>query len=700
MPKLDLQKLNSEQKKAVLHGSGPLLILAGAGSGKTNTMTHRIAHLIAERGVSAQNILGLSFTNKASKELKERVRKLITNSAGARAAEGLVVSTFHSLCVRILREFGSRIGYSSNFTIIDSGDQTDTIRSILKNIKVDDRKFDPQWLLFNIGRAKNLMLEGDALNEFLLAQVGPKAAYDLYPIVLQSTYSKYVEQLRAQNAMDFDDLLANTVRLLGHADIRSKLSKRFQHILVDEYQDTNQAQFALLQYLTCEHQNLCVVGDDDQSIYAWRGADPSHILGFKKHYPDAQTLVLSRNYRSTEIILEAANSVIEKNTKRFPKRLVAVRDRGEPIQMITVEDDRSEADTVVRLIRDLIEHQKRPFSDFAILYRSNAQSRIFEEALRLDRIPYKLVGAMSFLDRKEIKDALSYFRLILNHQDDTAFRRIINWPARALGKTTLEKLNQAALAQGKSLWESATDAAIDIPEKTKSTLLGFIHVIQQLRVQLASCATADTPGPVLRAKVAEWAVQMLSTLQFKTAMFEEEDEPKNAERRFESVLEIANAIGMMEIDQPTDLERTPQGLLQSYLTRLSLDSKEEEKEETKNAVTMMTLHGSKGLEYPVVFLVGLEDGYLPHQRSIDGAEDLSEERRLFYVGMTRARDVLLLTKAQNRIRYGKPMPRQPSRFLTDLPPDLILDRTQETKQRDQTELNDKLEALKNLFLRN
>jgi len=681
--KLDLSRLNPEQRNAVLHGDGPLLILAGAGSGKTNTMTHRIAYLIAERGVPASRILGLSFTNKAAAELKERVKKLVGKTAGDRASKGLIVSTFHSLCVRILREFASKVGYTPQFSILDPNDQVSIVREILRYIKIDERKFDPSWVLFQIGQAKNRFLSGDAAAEFFDALKGPKIAYDDYSIALQSVFPRYQERLRLLNAMDFDDLLFNAVTLLEkHRDVRESLSRRFKYILVDEYQDTNPAQFRLLQALTSTHSNLCVVGDDDQSIYAWRGADPTHILHFDRYFPETRKIILTRNYRSTDVILKAANEVIAKNTKRFPKSLWSERSHGAPIHTVAVEDDRAEGQMVVEEIAKRAEERAikqdgqtvyKPWKDFAILYRSNAQSRLFEEAMRLHQVPYKLVGALSFLDRKEVKDTLCYWKLVLNPSDDTAIRRVINWPVRGIGKTSIETIHQFSVQHQLSFHESmlAHEVQNELNERARKGIRQFADLLAQLR---ASLETATTPS-----EVSEWAKQSLAAIGAKKALQEDEDEDvAKALKRFESIEELANAIGMMEPTAPTE-GSTLAGvdILQEYLSQLVLNAKEEEdkdKESDQNAVTVMTLHGAKGLEFPVVFLVGLEDGNLPHQRTIDEGTDLSEERRLFYVGITRAKDELYLTRCKNRIRYGKAIPRNPSRFLEDIPQDLLIER--------------------------
>jgi DNA helicase-2/ATP-dependent DNA helicase PcrA len=690
--RLDLSRLNPEQRAAVLHTEGPLLILAGAGSGKTNTMTHRIAYLITEKGIPANRILGLSFTNKAATELKDRVRGLVKKVAGDGAAKGLIVSTFHSLCVRILREYADRIGYTREFSILDPSDQEAIVREILKSINIDSKKFDPAWILFQIGQAKNKFLEGDEAHAFFDGLKGPKVSFEEYPIAVQSVFPKYQERLKLLNAMDFDDLLYNAVTLLeAHEEVRKGLSWRFQYILVDEYQDTNPAQFRLLEALTCTHRNLCVVGDDDQSIYAWRGADPAHILGFDAHFEGTKRIILSRNYRSTENILKAANEVIAKNPKRYPKELWSGKGEGSPLHLVAVEEDRAESLMVVEEIRKLSLERAQAsgggpenvfWNDFAILYRSNRQSRIFEEALRLHQVPYKLVGALSFLDRKEVKDILCYWKLVLNPKDDPALRRVINWPARGIGKASIEAIHEESVRRGCSFYEAMIDPTVTdgLNERAKKGIGHFLGTLSDLKHGLQSIKLEDFQNQeeMFLSAISEWARNSLERVGAKLALQAEEDDLAKAQRRFENIDELASSIGMMDLAPlpPGETSKNAESVLQEFLSQLVLNSKEEEdeKDTPQNAVTLMTLHGAKGLEFPVVFLVGLEDGNLPHQRTIDEGTDLSEERRLFYVGITRAKEVLYLSRAKNRIRYGKAVPRNPSRFLADIPEDLLLER--------------------------
>jgi DNA helicase-2/ATP-dependent DNA helicase PcrA len=695
---LKLNHLNSRQRDAVLHAFGPLLILAGAGSGKTSTMAYRIAHLIAERHVPGDAILGLSFTNKAAAELKERVTKLVTENVGRKATRGLTITTFHSLCARLLRAHADRLGFQTNFTILDQNDQTDVLRQVLRNIRIDDRKFDPDVILFEIGQAKNRFLSASEAEVYFLES--GKLAQD-YAIAAASAFGHYQDQLKVLNSMDFDDLIYYTVSLLEKdEEIRDKYNYKFRHVLVDEYQDTNAAQFKILKLLTQKQQNLCVVGDDDQSIYAWRGADPTHILGFKNQFPTAQVVSLEQNYRSTSRILEAANHVIEKNSNRYPKTLWSDRGTGEPLTEVVVEDDRAESEFVAEEIVRRTQDQSRAWSDFAILYRSNSQSRVFEEALRRRGIPYKIVGGISFLARKEVKDVLSYWKLVANSKDDASLRRILNWPARGIGKTSVEALGKHAFDHGIPIYSALSEAPKLAPKASHSIYL-FRDLLEGLKTRLQSVAANGIA-------VAEWAKDSLDRIQAKKAIEEECDDPVQAARKWENIDELIHSIGQFKMDEtsidaaptspgittpiapdfgpdgsliPTVVEApTKNGMhfLQEFINRMTLEAQEAEKDEEdkdskKNQVTLLTLHGAKGLEYPFVFLVGLEEGFLPHKRTLEEVNsDFGEERRLCYVGITRAKDHLFLLRANNRIRYGKPIPRYPSRFLAEIPKDLIV----------------------------
>ena len=694
---VNLNQLNAQQREAVLHPLGPLLILAGAGSGKTSTMTYRIAHLIADRHVSAENILGLSFTNKAATELKDRVKRLVIEQAGKRAIKGLTITTFHSLCARMLRSHAECLGFQKNFTILDQNDQLDVLKQVLKQIHIDDRRFDADVILFQIGQAKNKLLSPDQAQEYFL-ETG-KLASD-YAIATASCFPKYQEQLKLLNAMDFDDLIYQTVRLLEqHPDVRSLYNALFRHILVDEYQDTNPSQFRILRLLTERQQNICVVGDDDQSIYAWRGADPTHILEFSHHYPAARVIALEQNYRSTSRILEAANRVIENNKTRYSKKLWSDRGLGEPITEVIVEEDRAEAEFVAQEIQKRLRELSFQCKDFAILYRSNAQSRLFEVALRRNGIPYKIVGGLSFLARKEVKDVLSYWRIISNSKDDAALRRIINWPARGIGKTSIESLSDWAFQNHQPLFQSLENTQ-QLSPKAATAVQGFREMILSLHAELVSL-------PALPELVSQWAKRSLERLKIQAALLEDSDDPVQAAKKWENVEELIHSIGQMK---PEDGLQTGEDFLREFLNRMALEANEEEKSQDdpeddfqKNQVTLLTLHGSKGLEYRMVFLVGMEDGFLPHKRTIDEAVDFGEERRLCYVGITRAKEHLFLTRAKNRIRYGKPVPRTPSRFLQEIPQDLLVKvdeshspdfSSQEARQEHETKVKDYLAQIR------
>jgi DNA helicase-2/ATP-dependent DNA helicase PcrA len=679
MSKLNLDHLNSRQREAVLHANGPLLILAGAGSGKTSTMAYRIAHLIAERNIAPTDVLGLSFTNKAAHELKERVSKLISKASGPQTTRGLVISTFHSLCVRLLRTHAERLGFQNDFSIVDRADQKDILRTIFKNLNVDDRKFDHDVILSEIGQAKSRFLQGDLAQSFFLESGRLPGAYQ---VATAEAFDKYQGQLKILNSMDFDDLLFYGVKLLETCeDVRAHYNARFRYILVDEYQDTNPSQFKLLELLTQRQKNICVVGDDDQSIYSWRGADPAHILGFDQHYPGARTITLDQNYRSTSRILEAANKVISNNSKRHPKKLWSDRGEGEPITEVVLEEDREEAEWVSDEILRRTEGENfvpgsvalqggnQQWKNFAVLYRSNPQSRIFEEAFRRKKIPYKIVGGMSFLDRKEIKNVLCLWRLVVNHSDDASLRRILNWPARGIGKGAFEALNDHAFQSSLPLFSSLTCASEVAPRAAGAVGL-FRDSILALRQSLETT-------PLDNVALVQWARSSLEKMGVKKAIEEESEDPIQFAKKWENVEELLHSLGQIKLDGETTFS-SPIAVVQEYLSRMALQAQEEEEDKDEkdqsdaNQVTLLTLHGAKGLEYPVVFLVGMEDGYLPHQRSIEESADLSEERRLAYVGITRARDHLILTRAKNRIRYGKPVPRYRSRFLNEIPAELIL----------------------------
>lgn len=668
-----LHTLNDRQRQAVLHDQGPLLILAGAGTGKTNTMTHRIAFLMAERGVAPHQILGLSFTNKAATELKERVQKLASTRLGAQATRGLIISTFHSLCVRVLRTHSEKLGFQSNFSILDSSDQRDVLKDILKRINIDDRRFDIDRILFEIGQAKNRFLQVSQAEEYFLNQ--SRLPHD-YALAAATAYQHYQDQLLALNSMDFDDLLYRTVQLFQlHEDVRRSYNQRFRYLLVDEYQDTNPAQFKLIRLLTEQTQNLCVVGDDDQSIYGWRGADSTHILEFKNQFPEAEVIVLDQNYRSKTSILDAANHVIKNNSKRHPKSLWSERGEGEPLSEIIVDDDRAEAQLVADEIWLRLKKDHRIWKDFAVLYRSNSQSRAFEEAFRRAKIPYTIVGGNSFLERREIKDSLALFRTLINPDDEASLRRLLNWAGHGIGRTTLQTLSDHAFSKKISLYRTFQSAS-ELTPRAATALSEFGGKIELLRSRLEKTPTESSA-------IVAWAKSALELFDIRRAIEADATDAVIANQKSDNVEELLHSLGALKESElrESHSELNASLWVREFLQRMALEAqleddekekKEQDEPAQKNQVTLLTLHGAKGLEYPVVFLVGMEEGFLPHRRSLEEAADLSEERRLAYVGITRARDQLILTRAKQRIRFGKPVPRLRSRFLDEIPKESIL----------------------------
>ena len=669
---LDLTKLNPHQREAVLHGSGPLLILAGAGSGKTNTMAHRIAYLLSAKKHLGTEILGLSFTNKAAKELKERVIRMAGPLVPESRLKGLTVSTFHSFCVKLIRAHSALVGLSPGFTILDSNDQSDVLKQVMKHIRIDDKKFDAGFLLSQFSLLKNSSIKSEDAQTHFLESIDTGRLNVDYATAAASAFPKYQERLRTLNSVDFDDLIYLAEKLLReNADVRNKLKNQIQHILVDEYQDTNASQFRLIQLLTDSTPNLCVVGDDDQSIYAWRGADPAHILQFKHQYPTAKVITLEQNYRSTQVILDAANAVIADNKVRHAKKLWSSRTSGPKIKLVLTEDDRDEAETVADDIRSQVfesHHgvlrQIRPWNDYAVLYRSNAQSRAFEEAFRMSKIPYKMVGGMSFLDRKEIKDLLSYYRFILNPDEDASLRRVLVWPARGIGKKTIETLHEYSVRNGISLYQAIVHELASPTPALQNRARDPLQKLVDFRNERYESLQSLTLDP---GRISVWAAELIKAAGFEQALLDEEEKPEDADKKSENIKELANSISMYQLaDFDLDTSATAIEFVQEFLARLALQSKDDLKKEddgTKDQVTLMTLHSSKGLEFENVYLVGAEDGYLPHKRTIENNEDMSEERRLCYVGMTRAKSKLIITRAKVRIRWGKKVPRFLSRFL-------------------------------------
>jgi len=627
---LDLAKLNPQQQHAAKTVDGPVLVLAGAGSGKTRVIVYRIGSLIG-RGISPKNILAVTFTNKAAREMRERVGKLL----GAAATKGLTVSTFHSLCVRILREDIAALGYTPNFVIYDESDQLGIVRKIIGESIRKDEKADPKVVLALISRAKSTGRFHDDLVRYAV--------------------QRYNSALRNANAVDFDDLLLLAVELLEkHPKVLAKYQDRYRYMLVDEYQDTNHSQFTLLKLLAGKRQNVCVVGDDDQSIYGWRGAQLSNILEFEKHFPRPAIIKLEQNYRSTNTILRAANAVISHNTGRRAKDLWSRNGDGQPIDLYTLADDKEEAETIVNLVQQARFADKVPYEHQAILYRTNGQSRVFEEALRHARVPYRLIGGQSFYDRREIKDILAYLKLLVNPEDDASLLRVINVPARGLGETTV-----ALLLGWSHEKKSSVFVAMNNPEclerlsaRAQESARALVALIEKYRV-----------GG--EGKLGARAKEFIAEIGYVEEIRRTCRDPEDALNRTTNVQEMATAIVEFELANPNCG-------LRDYLDEVALagDDEAEEDEKQGSGVTLITLHSCKGLEFPHVYLVGLEDGLLPHERSKDEG-GIEEERRLFYVGITRAMKTLRISHARSRTKFGEATLRQPSPFLKELPAALV-----------------------------
>jgi superfamily I DNA/RNA helicase len=656
---LDLSVLNRDQLEAVLHTEGPALVLAGAGSGKTRVITFRIARLVQD-GVNAENILAVTFTNKAAMEMRERVGHLI----GRKSRKGLTVSTFHALGHKILRECHDAAGLDARFSIYDGGEQMGTIKRIFRDVKVDDRKFDAKKVLASISKLKNMGVTVEKAFD------GIKEGDD-YALITAEAYKRYEATLKREQSVDFDDLLIKPVRVLQrHPELIEYYRNKFRFLLVDEYQDTNPIQSQLLSALCDKAGNLCVVGDDDQAIYGFRGADVAHILSFDKHFPSAKLIKLTQNYRSTGRILAAANMIISKNETRNNKTLWTSFGDGEPIELRSFEDEDAEAKFIADTILTAVHEGKRKYEDIAVLYRSNVQSRSVEEALRLESIPYRVVGGTEYFERKEVKDALSYLRVAENPNDEMSLRRIINYPSRGIGEVGLEKMVAKAQDLGVSLFEMMADPVPELKSATREALIKLHALLSSTREKMLS-----TRVP---AELARHTRDLFEALNFKDVLFEEfEDNLMVASRKVDNIEGIARALERFTeksqaeaAENGTDeLQAENASPLTTFLSQVSLEGDEtDEKDEEKKGVTLITVHGAKGLEWPWVFLVGLEEELLPHKRSVESidAGDISEERRLAYVGITRARERLFLSHATGRKKYGKVVPRTESRFIAEL----------------------------------
>ncbi|MUO33489.1 DNA helicase PcrA [Enterococcus gallinarum] len=643
-----LANMNPRQKEAVMHTEGPLLLMAGAGSGKTRVLTHRIAYLIEEKNVNPWNILAITFTNKAAREMKERVNQLL-GSGG----EDVWVSTFHSMCVRILRRDVDQIGYSRNFTIIDTSEQNTLMKRVLKELNIDPKKYDPRSILGAISNAKNeLLTPADYEN-----QQG-----SLFEQIVGRCYALYQKELRNNQCMDFDDLIMNTIRLFKeNEDALQFYQRKFHYIHVDEYQDTNHAQYTLVNLLAARFKNLCVVGDADQSIYGWRGANMQNILDFEKDYPDTAVILLEQNYRSTQTILNAANQVIKNNRNRPDKNLWTENRAGEKITYYRGDSERDEARFIVSEMQKQIADKGRKFGDFAVLYRTNAQSRVIEEMLLKANVPYTMVGGRKFYDRKEIRDILAYLSAIANPSDSLSLERIINVPKRGIGATSVEKLREFASLHEWSLLEAAMNVDLaNISGKAGKELGSFGMMMDQFAQMI----------PYL--SVTELTKEILDKTGYKQDLINQNNlESQSRLENLEEFLTVTQEFDKRFEAQNEDDADAPEEKLTVFLNDLALLSDVDSYEEESSQVTLMTLHAAKGLEFPVVFLIGLEENIFPLSRALMEESELEEERRLAYVGITRAEEELFLTNAFSRTLYGRTQYNRPSRFVEEIEQDLL-----------------------------
>ena len=634
-----LDNLNPPQKEAVMHGQGPLLILAGAGSGKTRVLTHRVAYLIAVRKVPPSRILAVTFTNKAAGEMRTRVIKML-----GRAAADLWLGTFHSICVRILRRQGQKLGYAPNFVIYDVDDQMSVVRKAMAELEVPEKRFPPRGIHARISDAKNRLIGpedfGSMVGDFFEEQVAK-----VYPI--------YQRKLEECNALDFDDLLWKTTVLFERfPEIKEDYGDRFLHVLVDEYQDTNHAQYVLVKQMAEKHRNLCVVGDDDQSIYGWRGADIHNILDFEKDFPEAKVVKLEENYRSTKKILDAAGAVVKNNLGRKEKTLWTQNEEGTNLVLMEPFDEREEGRAVVQKIQEL-KREGYELKDFVTLYRTNAQSRALEEGFRNAGIPYVIVGGLKFYERKEIKDVLAYLKVLLNPKDEVSLVRIVNVPLRGIGETSLKRLLEYAGEKSITFYEALVKAGeIEerIPPKAKDGFRALYYLLERYRKRVEQENADALTGDLVQD------IGYVEELKRERTV--------DAESRIENIQELL--AGVEEF-----CERSEDKSLAGFLGEVSLLTDIDTWDEEKNAVTLMTLHNAKGLEFPVVFICGLEEGLFPHASSLDDPAEMEEERRLFYVGVTRAKERAFLSTTSHRRRYGRGIGTVPSRFLEEVPKELM-----------------------------
>ena len=639
-----LNGMNDRQAEAVQTTEGPLLIMAGAGSGKTRVLTHRIAYLIDEKMVNPWNILAITFTNKAAREMKERAYQLNP------ATQDCLIATFHSMCVRILRRDADHIGYNRNFTIVDPGEQRTLMKRILKSLNLDPKKWNERTILGTISNAKNDLIDEVAY----AAQAG-----DMYTQIVAKCYEAYQKELRQSEAVDFDDLIMLTLRLFDqHPDVLTYYQQKFQYIHVDEYQDTNHAQYQLVKLLASRFKNICVVGDADQSIYGWRGADMQNILDFEKDYPDAKVVLLEENYRSTKTILQAANDVIKNNRHRRPKNLWTQNEDGEEIVYYRANDEQDEAVFVAKTIEELSREAGYKHRDFAVLYRTNAQSRTIEEALLKSNIPYTMVGGTKFYSRKEIRDVIAYLNLIANLSDNISFERIINEPKRGIGPGTVDKIRDFAQMQESSLLDASANIMLSgIKGKAAQAIWDFANLILDLRERLDQLT------------ITELVEEVLDKTGYMTALTNQGNLESQA--RIENIQEFLSVTKNFDENGETVDDESGVETLSRFLNDLALIADTDDGAQETSEVTLMTLHAAKGLEFPVVFLIGMEENVFPLSRAAEDPDELEEERRLAYVGITRAEKVLFLTNANSRLLFGRTSYNRPTRFINEISSDLL-----------------------------
>ena len=647
-----IEKLNPAQREAVENTEGAVLILAGAGSGKTRVLTTRIGYLMEEKNVKAENILAITFTNKAANEMRERVEETLEGTD----TKEMWITTFHSCCVRILRKSINKIGYNRSFVIYDSPDQITLIKDCMRELNISDKAFDPKYVLSCISKAKDKLYSP---KKYMKLNEG-----DISKTKIGEIYALYQDRLKRNSALDFDDLIMKTVELFNECpDVLDFYRNKFRYIMVDEYQDTSKAQYELIKLLAKQHQNICVVGDDDQSIYGWRGADIRNILEFERDYDNVKIVKLEQNYRSTQVILDAANHVIANNTERKRKRLWSDKKEGQLIKIQLAENEIEEGDFISNTINYMRRYEDRQYKDFAVLYRANAQARSVEDALNRAGIPYNIYGGIKFYERKEIKDIIAYLRVIQNPQDDISLKRIINVPRRGIGLRTIEKIEDRASLKEESIYSVLIDIEdnSDISRKARASISEFVDLMSTLR----SFTEVYTVSQVIE--------KVLDVTGYKDELLKEKN--NEGEDRLENLQELISVA--LEFESQSEDKS-----LETFLTNIALNAEPDSEEETEDRVSLMTIHSSKGLEFPVVFLAGMEERIFPIARAIQSMKDsdIEEERRLCYVGITRAKEELFLTLTRKRTLYGRTNPSIASRFIEELPTECIERLNKEQKE--------------------